>query len=177
MKKFDLGQWLAIIANFGVIIGIAFLAYEMRQNTIAISGTTVQAISDQSLQAVLIALEVPELQLAWQRGGLGVDYMTPEDRSVLNWWFTGAMRITENRFRQADLGTVNANIVRQLGGASATYKHPYFREFWLISRQGYAEDFANWVDENLIPLVEESFVGTPMDNLLPEVQDAARQLR
>ena len=33
MKKIDLGQTIAILANIGVIAGIAFLAFELRQNT------------------------------------------------------------------------------------------------------------------------------------------------
>ena len=33
MKKMDLGQTLQILANFGVIAGIVFLAIEIRQNT------------------------------------------------------------------------------------------------------------------------------------------------
>ena len=32
MNKIDLGQTLAILANVGVIVGIAFLAVELRQN-------------------------------------------------------------------------------------------------------------------------------------------------
>lgn len=33
MKKIDVGQTITILANIGVIAGIVFLAYEMRQNT------------------------------------------------------------------------------------------------------------------------------------------------
>jgi hypothetical protein len=33
MKKIDLGQMITILANLGVIAGIVFLAFEIRQNT------------------------------------------------------------------------------------------------------------------------------------------------
>ena len=33
MKKFDLNQSISIFANIGVIVGLIFLAYEVRQNT------------------------------------------------------------------------------------------------------------------------------------------------
>jgi len=36
MKKIDLGQTITILANIGVIAGIVFLGYELRQNTGAI---------------------------------------------------------------------------------------------------------------------------------------------
>ena len=35
MKKIDLGQTVQILANIGVIAGIAFVAFEIRQNTTA----------------------------------------------------------------------------------------------------------------------------------------------
>ena len=36
MKKIDLGQTLTILANVGVIAGIVFLGYELRQNTLVL---------------------------------------------------------------------------------------------------------------------------------------------
>jgi hypothetical protein len=172
MRKIDLGQLLTIVANLGVIAGIGFLAYEMRQNTIAISGATVQAIASQSQQTSFIGLEVPELQLAWQRAGRGLRYATPEDISNLAWWYSGVMRLVENRYRQAQLGTVNAAVVSQLGGFSDTYRQPFFGMYWEIHRHEYAEDFALWVDANLLPLVQDSVYLGPPDSLLPEALDA-----
>jgi hypothetical protein len=42
MKKIDLGQTIAILANVGVIAGIAFLAFELRQNTQAVELASAQ---------------------------------------------------------------------------------------------------------------------------------------
>lgn len=36
MKKIDLGQMISILANLGVIAGIVFLAFELRQNNAAL---------------------------------------------------------------------------------------------------------------------------------------------
>ena len=47
MKKIDLGQSITILANLGVIAGIVFLGYEMRQNTIAVRSAAAQGIVDQ----------------------------------------------------------------------------------------------------------------------------------
>lgn len=43
MKKIDLAQTLAILANVGVIAGIAFLAFELRQNTQAVELASAQS--------------------------------------------------------------------------------------------------------------------------------------
>ena len=172
MKKIDLGQLLSSVANLGVIAGIGFLAFEMRQNTIAISGTTLQSIASQSQQAAFIGLEVPEIRLAWDRAGRGLRFMTPEDYSALGWWYSGVMRMDENRYRQAQLGTVNAEVLGQLGGNAVTYSHPFFGMYWENARDYYAEDFALWVDENLLPRVQDSVSTAPPEFLLPEARDA-----
>jgi len=46
MKKIDLGQTVSVLANLGVIAGIVFLGYEMRQNTQAIQASTLQGMVD-----------------------------------------------------------------------------------------------------------------------------------
>ena len=39
-----LNQWMTLAANVGVLIGIIFLAYEIRQNTDAVHAQTREAI-------------------------------------------------------------------------------------------------------------------------------------
>jgi hypothetical protein len=43
MKKIDLGQTITVLANVGVIAGIAFLAFELRQNTQAVELASAQS--------------------------------------------------------------------------------------------------------------------------------------
>ena len=43
MKKIDLGQTIGILANVGVLAGIAFLAFELRQNTQAVQLASAQS--------------------------------------------------------------------------------------------------------------------------------------
>ena len=97
--------------------------------------------------------------------------MTPEDFSVLAWWYTGVMRVVENRYRQAGFGTINAEIVGSFGGNSDTYRHPAFGVIWELTRHQYAEDFASWVDEALVPEVRSTLF--QLDEwMLPEARDA-----
>ncbi len=56
MKKIDLGQTITILANIGVLAGIIFLAYELRQNTRATQLASAEsALSSQSELDLLIA--------------------------------------------------------------------------------------------------------------------------
>jgi len=36
MKKIDIGQIMQLVANFSVIAGLVFLAFQVRQNTLGI---------------------------------------------------------------------------------------------------------------------------------------------
>ena len=72
MKKIDAGQTIAILANVGVIAGIAFLAFELRQNTQAVQLASAQSYltggseldlriaTDTELASLLIRSENPE---------------------------------------------------------------------------------------------------------------------
>lgn len=46
MKRDDLNWWLTLVANAGVIAGLVFLAYELRQNTMQLRAESSYAISE-----------------------------------------------------------------------------------------------------------------------------------
>ena len=59
-----LNQWLTLVANFGVVIGIAFLAFEMRLNTDAIeAGTASQVVQTYTNTTTELAVS-PDLAVA-----------------------------------------------------------------------------------------------------------------
>ena len=60
MERLGFGQKIAFLANLGVIAGIALLAYEMRQNTVAIRSTASQGVQDwfKKAHSMRIALTV-----------------------------------------------------------------------------------------------------------------------
>ena len=62
MKKIDLGQTFQVLANIGVIAGIAFLAYEMRQNTAEIRASTLNGMIGMSAQYLIDTSLDPEFQ-------------------------------------------------------------------------------------------------------------------
>ena len=53
MKKIDLGQTIQILANVGVLAGILFLAFELRQNTMATRSAAASSIEASFSEAEL----------------------------------------------------------------------------------------------------------------------------
>lgn len=171
MQKIRVGHAISVIANIGVLAGLGFLGYEIRQNTQAIEGGTIQSLAQQTLEASMIGVEHPELRLAFARAGRGLEYTTPEDYSILAWYYVGLLRIAENRHQQVSLGTLSADPNILTSASKAAWRHPFFGFYWQATRSNYSDDFAQWVDANLIPLVQESSP-TPPGFELPEVRDA-----
>ena len=71
-----LNQWLGLVANFGVVIGIVFLAYEMRLNTDSMKSSTAAQSMAAWNEIVLAAATNPDLiaeQIAANREGIRLD--------------------------------------------------------------------------------------------------------
>ena len=50
MKKIELGQMITVLANIGVIAGILFLGYELRQNTLVSRAAALQSIAEKIIE-------------------------------------------------------------------------------------------------------------------------------
>ena len=135
---------------------LILVAYEVRQNTKATRGVTLQGIADQSLVVTMVGLNNPDFRHAYQRASRGLKYATPSDYSILMWWYSGVMRVMENRYRQVQLGIVDRTALMQLGGASGAYRHPFFRAYWESQRVTFPPDFIDFVNNNLLTMTQDS---------------------
>jgi len=151
MKKIDFGQTISILANVGVIAGIFFLGVELRQNTNAIRGTTIQAISSQLVESNFIGVDNADLRLAWQHVNDDSQQVTPADVQILSWYYAASMRIMENRYRQAQFGTIDEETLDQFFGFGNVYGTPYFEQWWETRAGRYPEDFVNWMEREVMP--------------------------
>ena len=84
MKKIDLGQTVAILANVGVIAGIVFLGYELRQNNELMA-------AEQRFNRLIIATgtptmvaENPDLAQAYVKANNDPDSLNAVERVQLN---------------------------------------------------------------------------------------------
>ena len=140
-------------AALGVIASLAVVAYEVRQNTMAVRSQTLQSISEQATQLSFIGVENPELRVALSKAGDG-DFtdLTPGESTILAWYYAGVMRVTENRFRQTRLGVLDQESIQQLGGHAPVFRSPYFKSWWPRRRYQFSSDFIEYVESTLIPL-------------------------
>ena len=73
MKKIDLGQALHVLGNFGVIVGILLLAYELNQNRDMVMAQTRNELS-QGITEILLDISNNEERVSiFIRGAAGED--------------------------------------------------------------------------------------------------------
>lgn len=143
------------LTALGVILSLIFVAMEIRANTEAVEGSTMQGIADQGVGALMGTAAIPEARSGlWKSSEGEFDQLTVDEEVALALIYSAALRIAENRFRQAHLGLIDDGTV--LGGGAAGYSHPFFGAFWAARRSSYPSDFAAYVDTAIIPQVRDS---------------------
>ena len=152
MKKIDLGQTIAILANLGVIAGIVFLAIEVRQNSEALG---VQARLDrQNVRRSIQTRTVDNLELARTllkaRSG---ETLTSVERFVLDEEILFRILNWEMVFHDVRDGLLDDDAL-PLGGWKTTFHSwPGMGAVWeRYSTVGGARnaEFVTFVDENIV---------------------------
>lgn len=136
-------------AATGVILGLVFVGIEIRANTAAIQGETLQAISDQSTDLQMQFATDPELVRLMPRvigDSILPSDLDDEDQYRVLVSYLSIVRVAENRYQQAALGTVPGEGVDQFGGTSVLYTTPYIRALWPIIRGNFAPDFLEYFE-------------------------------
>jgi hypothetical protein len=95
--NFDkVNQWLTLLANVGVLVGIVFLAVELRHSSSAISAQTQDSIADGFITLNLATITDPEIGLTFQKGLCDPEELT--DLEAIR--FSMQMRALFNQFRR-----------------------------------------------------------------------------
>ena len=127
-------RWLEALGALGVLAGLVFVGLEIRQNTRALEGATVQASAELTVDLILRGMESPIIQAVWGdvASGRELDDFVGTERTQIGWYFTALLRVEENRYRQVELGTVSSDAM--LDFANDYLRFRAFRQFWETSK-------------------------------------------
>jgi len=126
-----------------------FVGLEIRQNTNTVRGSTIQAVSQQSFDLAMAGLDNPELRAAFIAASK--DSLSPDQETLMAWFYATKLRADENRFRQVELGILDASIFTQVSNHVA-YRFPFFARYWALSGSTYSADFQRVVEREFLPL-------------------------
>ena len=145
---------LEIIGASAVLIGLIFVGLELRQNTDAVRSSTIQEIIRWSYDGNILMIEQPELRAAWRKSCEGP--LTQDEQDLLFNLYSAILRLQLNRFHQSQLGILDEELALSLGGRSAFYRHPMFAQIWDQIGPGFADDFREFVESEILPMAEST---------------------
>jgi hypothetical protein len=139
-------QWLTFIANVGVLLGIALVAYELHQNSQATIGDTQQNLLnmlherddwllDQNFAATVVKAENEE------------ELSSLEQRQYAEWVY-GKFNICEHVFDRYKAGLMSSETWQGWdGGCRSFMEVQASRDVWSDRKSWYAPEFVSYYDE------------------------------
>ena len=149
MKKIDLGQTLSILANVGVISGIVFLGYELRQNN-QILGAESRYNLLQNRQAVHLMViqsdDVADLLVKSR----SAEELTDTETEQLIWYYGLMLASWDYDYQQFRDGLVDEAVLPARQWSRSFREEQRFYDFWQETKEDYSPDFVGWMDENIV---------------------------
>jgi hypothetical protein len=131
VKKIDLGQSISMLANIGVIAGLIFIAYELRQNTLATELAASQGFHDASGAANRMMVENPHISLLIASDIEGEE-LSQAERIQLNNALHNQFRAWEMNYWQFEQGALDEELWRGYSNYVADIVASYdtAEEYW-----------------------------------------------
>jgi hypothetical protein len=125
-RRFQFGE---MIAALGVIGSLLFVGWEIRQNTAATEGATLQAISD-THTAMLLEGDERFVELLYRvlvTGNTRRD-LTPEETLRLQRYYIAFLSHLENTYMQVEAGILDPTVLESYGWRNLLWQTRHFRE-------------------------------------------------
>ena len=121
------------LAATGVILSLIFVGIEIRQNTDAVRGAKIQAISEQGIDHLLVGAGNSEWVQILTRFRAGAQFadLSPEDQMRYALMASASVRLMQNRFLQFKLGILDeSGFEVGTGVHNPIYRSEAFLSFW-----------------------------------------------
>lgn len=152
MKKIDITQMINMLANLGVIAGIIFLGYELRQNNEQLSAqsrfnyyqTRVDFFRENAIDEEFVAV--------WRKAGTDLESLTPIERGRVGSYARAIFTAWEYELAEFERGLLRAEEFN-VSSKSAFYgvQRTVFDEVWPSYRTTAPENFVRYMEEQVIP--------------------------
>lgn len=144
MKKIDLAQTIAILANLGVIVGIIFLMVELRQNSEAAKLQAAQSYVNLSHQLDFRIVDDPSLVALFMSSP---ESRSPEESLRMDRWYFGMFRTWENGFYLHSRGVLDDELWSgQVAFMADLLRNHADREYYEANRKYFSKSFVEFLD-------------------------------
>ncbi len=148
MNAEKINMWLSLGANFGVVIGLVLLFFEISQNTELMRAQINQSRTDTAVseqQAVYNSDYLPALIATAARG----EQLSDEEMIRYSSYFRGFNRNMDNQLWQYNQGFLGENIPRSIksGALSVVAGNNQALELWERQKHSYTDEYVTFVEE------------------------------
>lgn len=147
MKKIDLGKTISMLANVGVLAGIIFLAYELRQNTIATELGVAQGHFEATVTANQQMIAYPHLAELVAKTIEGGELSRVEELQLNNGYAT-QLRAWQNSHYQYERGALDEELWRGYSNmlADTLANDQNYLEYWRQRQDWFSSGFNEAVE-------------------------------
>ena len=149
MKKPNPGQMIQIVANIGVIAGIVFLGFELRQNN-QFLGAEARYNLLQNRQAVHLMVIQDDNVADLLVKARSTEELTTTETEQLSWYYILLLASFDYDYHQFRDGLVDEAVVPTRQWIRAFREDHRFYSFWQDTKQDYTPDFVEWMDKNIV---------------------------
>ena len=148
MTTLNRKDWIEIVGMISIVVTLIFVAVEIRHNTNAARSAVYQSIADQGMIVLAMPVENADLRAALKAVGPGGG--TDEEKFLVHFYYGMAVRVSQNRYLQAELGVVDHDRMLFLGGRSRLFPSPGFRAYWEPRKHRFDEGYRDYVEKVLM---------------------------
>jgi hypothetical protein len=150
MKKIDLGQTLGTVANFGVVVGIILLVFELSQNrdmmqaqirneiATSLSGVLTPSVTDGELVERLTRTEDGEELTDSEEYRVFL-----QSELIFRYWENVHYQYRKELYDESEWaghrGAIESSVTSRLR----------FQQYWCLTRSNYSAEFRDFIDELL----------------------------
>lgn len=150
MRFESINQWLTLTANVGVVIGIAFLAIEIQQNTNMMQAQVAQSRFESAVAVSEAEYTSDYLTTIKEALENGAEVTPIEERSYVSWLRT-YLRSQDSLFQQSELGLTEDYVLRAMerGVRFNLESNNLAMNYWQQSQLNFSDGFIGFVNEIL----------------------------
>ena len=156
-EKLDrINRWMMLAANIGVLIGILFLIFELRQNTVASRLNSSKTFQDNFSEMGYFIAENPEFADLLERGRQGED-LNGVDKLRITVFYNNVLRTWQDAHLQVLTGTLDDKIWqgsrRRLAAVMTEDKGLY--KHWQANQSEFSPAFNRMIKDALEDLAKK----------------------
>ncbi len=150
MDSNQVKKWLILIANIGVLFGLALVAFELQQNSELMRIQINQARADAAMlsnEQLFNSPYLPSIILKTQQGG----ELSGEERIRYINWFRAINRNQDNVLSQYFAGMLGEHTPRSVEdfARDVVTSSSYSREAWRITKPGFSDEYIAFIEKVL----------------------------